>query len=210
MKNFLAQNWLKLLLAAIIVFLLIIVFRRCSTAVDNSEGRREVDSLTSVINQQRIDHTVFLLNKNRELDSIRTVQFKTELDAAKARQELNKAIRRGNDLIKASKPETKQAGNFDSLAVVFEALSKTAEDYITLIDTLTNQYQSQLDIKDSIVSRQEELLFNLRNVQVDITGKYLELEKDYLKSEKRRKRNNTLNRILAGALIVTAGIAIAK
>lgn len=208
--NFLKANWKMLLIGAIFLFLAFIMLRRCTPSRDTSGEKKEVDSLVKVVNQQRSDFTVAIVKKQTEIDSISEASRKTQLEANKAQKEIRRLIARSSEIIAKAPAEIKQDKNFDSLASVNQELALQVADYIDLTDTISTQYQKQLDAKDSIIALQGKLLFDLQNKFVDVTGKYYQLQKDYVKVEKKRKRNNTLNRVLAGALIVAGGIAIAK
>lgn len=210
MNPWLKKYGLEILMAGVIIALLIFSFRGCGGARDNTEGRRQMDSLTRVADQARRELAEYRAAKDREVDSIRTIQFKTQLQANTARSEIRRLIAKGSGIIATAPAERGQDPLFDSLAIAFNDLAETAATYVDLIDTIQVQYQAQLAAKDSVIARQGELLFKLQHASVEMNDKYTALERDYLKSEKKRKRNGNINRILAGALVVATGIAIAK
>lgn len=210
MKTFFAKNWGFLASIAVIIFLLVIIFRGCGDGVDIKQERKEVDSVVQLMDQQRINHGSAIMHKNREIDSLKTAQQKTQLEANTARQAMKRLIAKGNGFVAAAPAEIKQEHNFDSLTNAFNDLSETAGSYAAIMDTLVEQMGSEMAIKDSIINLQVKFIQDMKKAADFNAAQYRQLAKDYVKSEKRRKSNAVLNKVLAGALIVAGSIAIAK
>jgi hypothetical protein len=208
--QYLRKNWKMIAAAAVVIFLMFVIFRGCNNGPSVKEDTRKIDSLVSVVETQRISNQQYILKKEKEIDSLRIITRKTQIEANAARQEIRRIIAKGSGVIAATPAEDKPQKNFDSLATAFNDLSETAVSYIELIDTLTNQYQVQLDAKDSIIQRQVILLQKLQFANTDLVAGYYKMEKNYLKAEKKRKGNQALNRGLAAAVLVLGGIIALK
>lgn len=208
--NFLKANWAKIVLLLIGVFLLFILFRKYSPGADIKQDRKEVDSVVVLMDQQRINYSSAIMRKNKEIDSIAREQHKTQIEANTARQKIQQLIAKGTGIVKAAPTEISQERNFDSLANAFNDLAETTETFVAVMDTLVEQLATEMDLKDSVINLQVNFIQDMKNTNLQLLNKYGKLEKDYIKSEKRRKGNAVLNKILAGALIVAGGIAIAK
>lgn len=96
----------------------------------------------------------------------------------------------------------------DSLVKEVEQLTAWIDGYQERMEMLGENYEQELEGKDSIAAIQVEVIRMQRDALRDVAAKYDGLYTDYNKLNKIRKRERFLNRVLA-VLVLAAGAKIA-
>ena len=199
-------KWFLIALAGIALFVL--CFRSCdktppakfTPTVVNNEAKiqKEADMWK--------DSSKYWRGKVRELEADRQ---DTKRVLAKADKEITRLIdlhrnfKRDNDT-----PMIIQ--NCDSLVEVIEWQQLVIKEQEINIDELVGYYDQALAASDSSALKQTQLASDLRIALATANTKAAELTKDYNRELKKKKRERTLNRVLAGAVMVTGGLLLVK
>lgn len=207
MKEFIKNNWLKVLLLLGAALLVVIMFRKCNN-VDNSAIFRENDSLRAAIKMNAKLYTETLKNqeKKRVADSAARSDAERRLYSTRAR--LDKAnsvvldlVAKG-DSLKAAFDSAAYVSNCDSLQSEASALVFSNRALVSQYDELYKRAVQADAENDSLQIRKDKLYSQLRVYSDSLSVHSVELEQDFLKAEKGRRRNQAMTRGLAGAVLV--------
>lgn len=155
-------------------------------SIENEVARRDADIAASKVKQSAL---VLQLNNSNKTVSSLTAQLR------KAQSDKDTLL-----LVKVC----------DSLAAISELYGTELEFYAMYVDTLISQYDAQLAAKDSIISERARLYAELRKSFNTVESEYLKINSLYVNTDKKLRQAKTWNKILGGAVIVLAGVTIAK
>lgn len=207
MKQFIKDNWLKMLLLLGAAFLVFVMFRKCNN-VDNSAVFRENDSLRAAIKS----NAKFYIDALKEQEKKRIADSAARSDAEKklyvTRVKLDKVSNRVEELIakgdslKTALDSASYVRNCDSLQSEASALVFSNKALVSQYDELYRRSVQADAENDSIQARKDMLYSQLRIYSDSLSSNSIKLQKDFLKAERGRRQNQALSRGLAGAVLV--------
>lgn len=209
------KNWVTLMVIIVIFFLFWLLLRGCHNP-PVADYHDKIDSMEQIVVDRDMQHTAERNLFNTAIDSLEKIIHLNKRYAAEARIDLQEASKTGkrlaakNDSLKLLVSQLEYYENCDSMVVVIQELDSTARVYISMYDILQQNMDYQVELKDSVIAKQDVSYRELMQQMDNSTALNREINKAYLKSEKKRKFNKNLNRVLAAALLVVGGIAISK
>jgi len=212
-------TWRNALVAAGIVgaiVLLLILFRGCDHSPDHSQDVKEVKQDQGALKTKDEQARIVTNNWKEKADSLQriNVALQAQLDvykqeAAKSKEKAGRLVKE-LDRAKAERDTSAYVQTCDTLQQMVQDQAVTIDEYILLVDSVSANYQQQIDYKDSIINQQVDLLAAFRESNTKLEQRYYEINTDYLKATKKLKRERTLGRVLAGAVLVLGGLLLSK
>src|SRR6478609_3126629 len=200
MKAFIKANWKLIAIGILFLVLMSMIFRECNRepkveyrtmpVVDSSELERWQDSA--------------VMYRNR-LDTIRKERFKGEQELEKAKRDTKSWIDKYRSA-RGQKDTVYALSTCDSLTSENESLYYQISEYQKMNDETIGYYELALKASDSAALKQTLFANQWRDVATKATNDFNALGKDYNKLLRKHKRERTVNRILAAAVVVTGGI----
>lgn len=194
-------KWAAISIAFVLLFCF--VFRSCDKtpkAVHTPVTVEQVD-----IKQQTIDSLYAVVgDKQAEINALKDEIRTSDILIDKADTEITRLIKVHRNF-KAVKDTVEVVKVCDSLIDANEFLMVEINQYQKDMNSLIEMYDAALQASDSAAIKQTQLNSDLR-IALDIANtKNAGLVKDYNRELKKKKRERTVNRVLAAAVMVTGG-----
>lgn len=198
------------------IFLIWLVFRGCDHVDPVSDNTKALDSLSKIIRDDKLIHEHRISIFKDQIDSLRLV-INTNAVKSKMQEHQYDVVSwrlryfiRKSDSLKNQLDTSSYVVNCDSIIREAIHLDSLSREYIALYNKTVDDFQTQSELKDSIIIHQRVAYDTLASRYNDLNVLATKINKDLQKSEKGRKFNRTLNRILAGVVLVLGGKVLIK
>lgn len=212
--DFIKKNWLTILIALGVIFLLWVIFRGCNSSNPHTEDKKYVDSLESVIKaeqqKQAKDSASYAIKIAAKDSAFNNVVNKLNATSSLAIKEQTERIRLAKLIQNAGIDTVLKFASCDSLASIVIDQGSVIETLQGLTDSLVIQHVEEMKIKDQRIAALDSAYKNVSDQALMIKSKYDPLFKDYGKQVKANKFNKTLSRVLGIAVLILGGIAYFK
>lgn len=207
--DFIKKNWLGILIAIGVIFLLVIIFRGYNPANPHIDDKRYVDSLETVIKagqkKQQKDSLRYLIEIAAKDSAFNNMLSKLNTTSSQAIKAQAENIRLAKLILNSGKDTVLKFASCDSLASIVLTQNDALEGWKELTDSLVIQHVEEMKIKDNRIAALDSAYKNASDQALIIKGKYDPLFKDYGKQVRANKFNKTLSRILSIVVLTLAG-----
>jgi DNA repair exonuclease SbcCD ATPase subunit len=207
---------IQILLGLAVVILLVIIFGPCRKINDHSGEATQVQGQIDSVRQREIAANVKADSLKKEIEKAQTANAELQNKKQDAEERLSISEQKVNVLAwevrhaKQDKDTVKYYASCDSLASVAVAQGEKIATYQHITDSIEANYTQQISAQGQMLSQREQLYGELRTSFDKVSSSYQSIYTDYSKNSKKLKRAKALNRILAVAVLVAGGIAVAK
>lgn len=210
------RNYFRAVLVIAGIILLFIIFRGRAYVKDHSATVAELKRVTSELKAEhdRVDSLSTAVNAKTH---ILTLENSILLDKVDSVEDINRGYGRQVTQLTANlraaknmKDTVKYYVSCDSLAIVAEDQRDAIANYEMLIDSTTANFQQQIAAQTELLEERAALNNKYRTSTQWMEQQIKQQDKDYNKLVKKHKRERTLSRVLAVAVLALGTLQFVK
>lgn len=210
------RNYIRAVLVIAAILLLFVVFRGRAYVKDHNSTVAQLDKITAELKtaHSKVDSFAIATEAKTHLLALENNHLLNKIDSVEAQ---NRGY--GRQVIqltanlkaaKSMKDTAKYYANCDSLAIVAEDQRDAIANYEILIDSSAANFQEQIAAKDALLNERAALNNKYRTSTQWMEQEIKQQQKDYGKLVKKHKRERTLSRVLAVAVLTLGTIQFVK